>query len=74
MSKTQQKLMVEWNDIPWKSVQRKVFKLQKRIYRATVRGNYVLAKGLQKLLLKSYYAVRFVHAESGGKQPEACAW
>lgn len=48
--------MVEWKDIPWKVVQRKVFKLQKRIYRATIRGNHVLAKGLQKLLLKSYYA------------------
>ncbi len=56
MSKTRQKLMVEWNEIPWKLVQRKVFKLQKRIYRAASRGKDVLAKGLQKLLLKSYYA------------------
>jgi len=56
MSKTRQKLMVEWNEIPWKIIQRKVFKLQKRIYRAASRGNGVLAKGLQKLLLKSYYA------------------
>ncbi|KOR36861.1 MULTISPECIES: group II intron reverse transcriptase/maturase [Planktothricoides] len=56
MSKTRQKLMVEWNEIPWKIIQRKVFKLQKRIYRAASRGNDVLAKGLQKLLLKSYYA------------------
>jgi len=56
MSKTRQKLMVEWNGIPWKLVQRKVFKLQKRIYRAASKGNDVIAKGLQKLLLKSYYA------------------
>ena len=49
-------LMVEWNEIPWKIIQRKVFKLQKRIYRAASRGNDVIAKGLQKLLLKSYYA------------------
>jgi len=48
--------MVEWNGIPWKLVQRKVFKLQKRIYRAASKGNDVIAKGLQKLLLKSYYA------------------
>lgn len=48
--------MVEWNDIPWKLVQRNVFKLQKRIYRAASRGNDVLAKGLQQILLKSYYA------------------
>jgi RNA-directed DNA polymerase len=56
MAKTQQKLMVAWNDIPWNKIQRKVFKLQKRIYRAAKRGNRVLAKGLQRILLKSYYA------------------
>jgi RNA-directed DNA polymerase len=56
MSKAQQKLMMEWNDIPWKTIQRKVFKLQKRIYKATIGGNHVLARGLQKILLKSYYA------------------
>jgi RNA-directed DNA polymerase len=48
--------MIEWKDIPWKKVQRKVFKLQKRIYKAAIRGNHVLARGLQKILLKSYYA------------------
>ncbi len=48
--------MVEWNEIPWKLVQRRVFKLQKRIYRAASRGNDVLARGLQQILLKSYYA------------------
>ena len=31
-------LMVAWQDIPWKKVQRHVFRLQKRIYRATQRG------------------------------------
>jgi RNA-directed DNA polymerase len=56
MSKAQQQLMMEWNDIPWNKIQRKIFKLQKRIYRAAIGGNHVLARGLQKLLLKSYYA------------------
>jgi RNA-directed DNA polymerase len=56
MSKAQQQLMMEWNEIPWKKIQRKIFKLQKRIYKAASRGNQVLAKGLQKILLKSYYA------------------
>jgi RNA-directed DNA polymerase len=56
MSKAQQQLMIEWNDIPWKKVHRKVFKLQKRIYKAAIWGNHVLAKGLQRILLKSYYA------------------
>ena len=31
-------LKVAWQDIPWKKVQRHVFRLQKRIYRATQRG------------------------------------
>lgn len=56
MAKAQQKLMMAWNTLPWTKIQRKVFKLQKRIYRAASRGNYILAKGLQRILLKSYYA------------------
>lgn len=56
MSKAQQKLMMEWNKIPWKIIQRKVFKLQKRIYRAASRGDKVLVRGLQRILLKSWYA------------------
>jgi len=31
-------LMVAWQDIPWKKIQRHVFRLQKRIYRATQHG------------------------------------
>jgi hypothetical protein len=27
MSKAQQQLMMEWKDIPWKTIQRKAFKL-----------------------------------------------
>ena len=56
MAKAQQKLMMAWNTLPWTKIQRKVHKLQKRIYRAASRGNYILAKGLQRILLKSYYA------------------
>ena len=56
MSKAQQKLMMEWNEIPWNQIQRKVFKLQKRIYRAASRGDKVLARGLQRILIKSWYA------------------
>ena len=47
---------MEWSAIPWKIVQRKVFKLQKRIYRAASRGENVLARGLQRILLSSWYA------------------
>jgi RNA-directed DNA polymerase len=45
-----------WSDIDWKVVERRVFKLQKRIYRASQSGNVKLVHKLQRLLLKSYYA------------------
>jgi RNA-directed DNA polymerase len=48
--------MVAWQDISWKKVQRHVFRLQKRIYRATQRGAVRTARKLQKLLVKSWYA------------------
>jgi RNA-directed DNA polymerase len=56
MPKAQQKLMMEWNDIPWKLLQRKVFKMQKRIYRAASCGDRVKTHGLQRILLSSWYA------------------
>ena len=45
-----------WNKIPWGKIQRKIFKLQKRIYQAAKSGQQAKARRLQKLLLKSYYA------------------
>src|SRR5713101_4688716 len=63
--------MVAWQDIPWKKVQRHVFRLQKRIYRATQRGQVRTARKLQKLLVKSWYArllaVRRVTQDNRGK-------
>jgi RNA-directed DNA polymerase len=44
-----------WNAIEWKTVEREVFRLQKRIYRANQNGNVVLVQSLQGLLIKSYY-------------------
>ncbi|MDJ0602006.1 MAG: group II intron reverse transcriptase/maturase [Crocosphaera sp.] len=62
----------EWNTINWAKVQRKVFKLQKRIFQAVRSGNKVKAKKLQKLLLKSHYAkllaVRKVTQDNQGKK------
>jgi RNA-directed DNA polymerase len=49
-------LKVAWQDIPWKKVHRHVFRLQKRIYRATRRGDVRTVHKLQKLLVKSWYA------------------
>src|ERR671935_982160 len=64
-------LMVAWQDIPWKKIHRHVFRLQKRIYRATQRGQVRTAHKLQKLLIKSWYArllaVRRVTQDNRGK-------
>jgi RNA-directed DNA polymerase len=61
-----------WNDIDWKVVERQVFKLQKRIYRASQSGNVKLLHKLQRLLTKSYYAkllaVRRVTQDNQGKK------
>ncbi|WP_268225610.1 reverse transcriptase N-terminal domain-containing protein [Sinomicrobium oceani] len=43
----------EWSSIDWKTVEKSVFKLQKRIYRASLAKNEVLVRRLQKLLLAS---------------------
>jgi RNA-directed DNA polymerase len=57
MSKTQSKqLMVEWNQVKWRKLERKVFKLQKRIYRASQRGDVKALRKLQKMLMKSWSA------------------
>jgi len=63
--------MVAWQNIPWKQVHRHVFRLQKRIYRATQRGEVRIARKLQKLLVKSWYArllaVRRISQDNRGK-------
>lgn len=43
----------EWKDIPWRKLERIVFKLQKRIYQASQRGDVKLVRKLQRLLLTS---------------------
>jgi len=43
----------EWNAIPWRKLEVKVFKLQRRIYQATTRGETKKAHRLQKLLASS---------------------
>lgn len=62
----------EWKQLPWKMIQVKVFKLQRRIYRASQQGNVKLVHRLQRLLLKSWYgrllAVRRVTQDNQGKK------
>ncbi len=70
--KTSFKTTEAWNTINWAKVQRKVFKLQKRIYQASLSGQNAKARKLQKLLVKSYYAkllaVRRVTQDNQGKR------
>src|SRR6266436_6337313 len=62
----------EWNTIPWRKLEVRVFKLQKRIYQATTRGKTKKAHRLQKLLASSWsaksLAVRRVTQENTGKK------
>ncbi|MDJ0719149.1 MAG: reverse transcriptase N-terminal domain-containing protein [Prochloraceae cyanobacterium] len=60
-----------WKLIPWKEIELKIFKLQKRIYRASLRSDTKLVRKLQKLITNSWYAkllsVRRVTQENKGK-------
>lgn len=43
----------EWNDLDWHAIERRVFKLQTRIYRASRRGDVKTVHRLQRLLMVS---------------------
>lgn len=62
----------DWQTLPWKKYQRNVFRLQKRIYQATRRGDWKRVHSLQRLLLRSWsargLAVRQVTQENRGKR------
>src|SRR2546425_9215709 len=62
----------EWNTMPWRKLEVKVFKLQRRIYQATTRGETKKAHRLQRLLATSWsaksLAVRKVTQENKGKK------
>jgi len=68
----QSKDRYEWNTIPWRKLEVIVFKLQKRIYRASQRGDVRLVHRLQRLLLKSrsakMLAVRRVTQDNQGRK------
>ena len=61
-----------WDEIDWFKVDSSVFKLQKRIYRASLAEDYKLVHKLQKLMVKSWYgkllAVRKVTQENKGRK------
>ncbi|MEH2002799.1 MAG: group II intron maturase-specific domain-containing protein [Nostoc sp.] len=48
--------MGEWKHINWRKLERRVFKLQKRIYKASLRGDVKAFRRLQKTLMNSWAA------------------
>ena len=72
MSTVAQPPMYGWDTIPWRKLQRSVWKLQKRIYQARLQGNRKLVRKLQRLLMSSgaakLLAVRRVTQDNSGKK------
>jgi RNA-directed DNA polymerase len=64
--------MYRYEQLPWETIERRVFKLQKRIYQASQRGDVKTVHQLQKLLMKSWsakcLAVRRVTQDNQGKK------
>src|SRR5437763_15489824 len=61
-----------WNKLPWRKLEKHCFRIQKRIFRASQRGNTRAVHKLQKLLMKSQaarlLAVRRVTQDNQGKK------
>jgi RNA-directed DNA polymerase len=64
--------MYEWKDLPWCKIERRVYKLQKRIYQAMRCGDVKAVHRLQRLITKSWsakcLAVRRVTQDNQGKR------
>jgi len=63
---------VEWSQINWRKVERYVFKLQQRIFRASRDGKIKSVRKLQRTLTRSYYArllaTRQITQDNSGKK------
>ena len=63
---------MEWNEIDWRQVEKSTFKLQKRIYQASINGNAKRTRKLQKTLLNSFcakvLAVRKITQDNSGSK------
>jgi len=66
------KPMYKWQDIEWKKIERNVFKLQKRIFQASSRGDVKTVRKLQRLITRSWsaklLATRKVTQDNQGKK------
>ncbi len=62
----------EWADLPWRKLEQHLYRLQKRIFKASACGDLKTVHKLQKLLMKSrsarLLAVRRVTQENQGKK------
>ena len=62
----------EWADLPWRKLEQHLYRLQKRIFKASARGDLKAVHKLQKLLRKSrsarLLAVRRVTQDNQGKK------
>jgi RNA-directed DNA polymerase len=62
----------DWTEAPWRKLERHVYRLQTRIYRAQQRGDAAVVHSLQRLLMKSrasrLLAVRRVTQDNHGKK------
>ena len=62
----------EWADLPWRKFEKILYKLQKRIYQASLRGDVMNVRRLQKLLIKSrsakLIAVRRITQDNQGSK------
>ena len=72
MTEFVQQISDDWRAVNWPQVERTVFRLQQRIYRASQRGDTRTVKSLQRLLSTSWsarmLAVRRVTQENKGKK------
>ena len=63
--------MDRWETLPWRTIQRNVFKVQKRIYQASQRDDVKTVRKFQRLLMSSrsakLLAVRKVTQDNRGK-------
>jgi len=61
-----------WKDIQWKFIEERVFRLQLRIYKASMNQDYDKMYKLQKLLISSssakYLSIRKVTQDNEGKR------
>lgn len=62
---------VEWRNVNWRKLEKRIFKLQKLIYQASSRGDIKAIRRLQKTMMRSWsakmLAVRRVTQDNQGK-------